>query len=356
MLREVDVGRKVVVMSETPSEVWGVVYRGTWELKPSSEPGTVVVDFPGASVIRHTRGQAALHENVIAMLETLAQLIPDPASTIDLHFVLAEMHGTWGDWERAGQEVDAAVIAQSSPSSLPRSARLSDLPHRVRGVSLPGDDHGYAALMDEVYERVAGNHIAKGLSCAQQGRTDAAEAEYERAMEVDPSSAAAHLHLANLWKEQGRAEEAIREYRRAAELRPDWATEEWFRRRLADACREAANVHLAIGIAHLQHAELDAACAEFEAAIELAPGLAGPHLRLADARMKQGRAREAIEGYGSALELQPDWGEEAWLHLRLANAYREAGLSEEATEEYRTVLVLNPDHAAAKRWLEELSP
>lgn len=74
---------------------------------------------------------------------------------------------------------------------------------------------GHAA----VTEAVKRNNV--GADFLQQNRLEEAIAEFQRAVEVDPSYIAAHFNLAYAYERAQRVEEAIAQYTRALQLEPD---------------------------------------------------------------------------------------------------------------------------------------
>jgi tetratricopeptide (TPR) repeat protein len=99
---------------------------------------------------------------------------------------------------------------------------------------------------------------------------------------------------------------------------------------------------------------LDAAAAQFEAALALAPEDAKLHAQLAVIRQRQGQTSQAIRHYEQALRFQPDelrwWAALGRLHLA-------AGNPERARFCYRQVLEGRPDPAlrdAVEQQLKDL--
>ncbi len=113
-----------------------------------------------------------------------------------------------------------------------------------------------------------------------------AESEFKRAIELNPSSAAAHSWYAHYLIAVGRSEEGVAEAKRALELDPfsqftrDWA--EW-------ACYLARRYDLAIE--------------QSRRSLEFSPGSAWAHYDLGQAYEQTGRSDEAIQEYLKAEEL-----------------------------------------------------
>jgi Flp pilus assembly protein TadD len=76
-------------------------------------------------------------------------------------------------------------------------------------------------------------------------------------------------------------------------------------------------------------------------AVELDPGLADAHFRLAELCAARGDYKSAVTGYEAAARLSPD---ESETHYRLAAAYRQAGQTESAAKELDTFKRLRESH------------
>ena len=146
----------------------------------------------------------------------------------------------------------------------------------------------------------ADGHNKLGLLLERQGNLARARAEYQRAIEADPSRQVAHFNLGNVLARLGEREPAERAYRQAIRLRPEFA----------DAHNNLADLLLAMGRRHLAHSaarravEIDgpriayyydtlgrtllalARCADAAEAFRSAVGHAGKHRDVAtDARL-----------------------------------------------------------------------
>ena len=75
--------------------------------------------------------------------------------------------------------------------------------------------HGHAA----VTEAVKRNNV--GADLLKQNRLEEAIAEFQRAVEVDPSYVAAHFNLAYAYERAQRLDEAIAQYKKALQLDPN---------------------------------------------------------------------------------------------------------------------------------------
>jgi tetratricopeptide (TPR) repeat protein len=105
-----------------------------------------------------------------------------------------------------------------------------------------------------------------------------------------------------------------------------------------------AGAHSTLAEALAQQGKLDAAIAEYRAAIRLDPGLRDAHLNLGNALMKQEKLDEAVAEYLTAVRLLPDV---AVAHYNLGNALMKLKKFDEAVAEYRTAIRLQPSYAEA---------
>ena len=80
---------------------------------------------------------------------------------------------------------------------------------------LIGVARGQEGPSDEAVER---NN--RGAALLQQGKLEQAVAEFQRAVEMAPASAAVQANLAFAYEQQGRTDEAIAAYRKVLELEP----------------------------------------------------------------------------------------------------------------------------------------
>jgi tetratricopeptide (TPR) repeat protein len=82
----------------------------------------------------------------------------------------------------------------------------------------------------------------------------------------------------------------------------------------------------------------------FERIIEKAPNAIGAYNELGNAYMRQGRYRDALVEYQTALKLKPDYAE---AYYNIGIAYSESEMYKEAIGAYRQVIKIKPDHVNA---------
>jgi tetratricopeptide (TPR) repeat protein len=169
-------------------------------------------------------------------------------------------------------------------------------------------------------------HNNLGNVLRAQGQRDQAIGRYREAIRLRPDCAEAHNNLGNVLREEGRLDEAIACYRRARELRPgsvdvltnlaaalanqgEFAAAEESARRaiaLAPGCAEA---HGSLGAALRCLGRLEAAEAAYREAIRLRPDCAEAHGNLGAVLADQGQEEklaEACAEFEAALRLAPE--------------------------------------------------
>ena len=170
----------------------------------------------------------------------------------------------------------------------------------------------------------------------RKGYVDKAIEEFQRAIAVDASHAAAHAGLATAYsrrydfdKDKAWLELARRNASHAVELNP-----------------QLAAARVARGHAELLGGNLDGARKELEQAVALDPANAAAHRWLGETAARSKDDRNAEAELRKALELQP---RDAELHNALGWFLYKSARYEQAAAEFRRVNTLAPDRAAAWR-------
>jgi serine/threonine protein kinase/tetratricopeptide (TPR) repeat protein len=138
----------------------------------------------------------------------------------------------------------------------------------------------------------------------------AAEAEFKRALELNPNYATGHFWYGELLTFFGRFEEAIREYKRALELDP-----------------VSLIINANLGWTYIMAQQFDQALAHLHKTLELDPNFAMTRLMLGLANLDKKNYREAIDEMKKARELS---GDALFAIESLGEAYAAAGKIEEA--------------------------
>jgi protein O-mannosyl-transferase len=149
-----------------------------------------------------------------------------------------------------------------------------------------------------------------------------------------PQSSRAHNNLAWVLQQQGKAVEANAQFARAVALQPDYVT-----------------AHYDWGVALLDQGRAAEAIIQLEAAVRLAPGHAAALVNLGNALMQVQRAAEAVACYEQVLRIEPG----ADVHYDLGVALAELGRRDEAVAHLRTALALAPDLPRAHYQLARLA-
>lgn len=168
-------------------------------------------------------------------------------------------------------------------------------------------------------------HLFLGKELADQGRDDAAIAEYRKAIELEPNYPIAHLNIGLLLAkpERGRYAEAIQHYREALRLKPD-----------------LHETHIAMGNALLATGDRTGAIGHYREAVKLRPRSADGHYNLANALFADGKAAEAVEHFESALQHKPDHPQ---ARKNYGTVLLQLGRRADAAAQYKTALRLRAD-------------
>jgi len=257
-------------------------------------------------------------------------------------FEWAYLHGValaaTGDVEGAAAALDQARALR--PSDVPVRIRLADL--RLEQGRVETAAALYRAALDLRPTSAAAHY---GLARSLAGRdADAAQTHYERAVDLAPGFAAAHFALAGIYRRQGaaaRAEAAIARYRQARGGQAPMDDP------LADrvaAARGGPFEDLAQGRQLLVEGQPAPAVELLTRAVAARPDLVQAHVNLIAAHAALGDAGRAEAAYQAAVALSPELPEAHYNHgvLRLGQ-----GRSAEAAAAFTRALEGNPSYAAA---------
>ena len=176
-------------------------------------------------------------------------------------------------------------------------------------------------------------HIKLGNAFNEQGRTEDAIAQYNKALRVKPNSARAYNNLGMVGLGQGKNEQAVGFLAEALRISPDYAD---------------AHVNMGIALASLDR--LEEALAHFSTALEIDPDNAEAHHNLAVAHILRGQFDLAAQHFARAVQANPlDVQARHGLAVALVNLKK----YEEAEAHLREVLRRQPDHAEAKQYLQQ---
>lgn len=162
-----------------------------------------------------------------------------------------------------------------------------------------------------------------GKTLARLGRPNEAIARFEAALKLNPAMPDAETELGMALAAVGRETDAVTHFRRALALDPHYA-----------------DAHNQLGIALARAGRAAAAATEFEAALATSPDRADLHNNLGNVLRMQGRLTDAIGQYQEAIQDDPDFTP---AHLSLGNAYRDSNRMADAVAQYEQALRINPN-------------
>jgi tetratricopeptide (TPR) repeat protein len=135
----------------------------------------------------------------------------------------------------------------------------------------------------------AAYHSGLGVTLCEQDRLDEGMAQFQKALDIDPTFAEAHYNLGNALACLRRFDEAIVQFRQALKIAPD-----------------DVKAYKNLATALQWRDKIDEAIARFERSVESEPGNVRAHGDLGNAMGARGRLAEAIAQYQIALKLAPD--------------------------------------------------
>jgi Flp pilus assembly protein TadD len=156
-------------------------------------------------------------------------------------------------------------------------------------------------------------HSDLGFVLARQGKVDDAQAEYAKALALDPDCPSAHFNLAVGAVQAGALGEAEAHYRKALPGRPGAATHNGLGYVLARQGRDAE------------------AIAEFRAAVAAEPTFTPAWNNLGEALARRGQLEEAAKAFGTSLAQRPT----AAAHDALGVVLERMGRTDEARQEFQ---------------------
>jgi Flp pilus assembly protein TadD len=170
-------------------------------------------------------------------------------------------------------------------------------------------------------EPTATIHSDLGFVLARQGEVDDAQAEYAKALALDPDCASAHFNVAVSAVQAGALDEAEAHYRKALRGRP------------------TAETHNSLGYVLARQGRDAEALVEFRAAIAAEPTFTPAWNNLGEALARQGQLEEAAKAYATSLAQRPTAG----AHNALGVVLRKMGRTDEAEREFEKGRALAAD-------------
>jgi tetratricopeptide (TPR) repeat protein len=176
-------------------------------------------------------------------------------------------------------------------------------------------------LLASVEAHAMANYFA-GNSLLNRGRVDEAVEHFQKALALQPESAAFHASLGYAYCQAGRVDESIIQFQKALEIQPD-----------------SAEVHNGLGFSLFQMGRVNEAITHFQRALAIDPDFAKAHNNLGYILFQMGRMNEAITHFQTALEINPNYAE---AHYDLGNCLLQIGRVDEAIVHYRKAIELQP--------------
>ena len=235
----------------------------------------------------------------------------DQAAAAELYRKACELFPTYGAAHYG------LAIAYRKLGRIQEAEEQANLHQRNNYIVPPLED----PLRDEfrALDMSAVTHLERGVQLEQVGRLDDAIAETEKALELDPSLAKAHLNLLILYAKTGKAQQAAEHYKALVSLDPDTfpdayynygillrnqgnfdEAEQAFRKTLALAPTNDA-AHDNLGYLLERRGKLEEAAAEYKKAIEANPSSREAHFKLGRILVNQQHYAEAIEQFQQTL-------------------------------------------------------
>ena len=176
----------------------------------------------------------------------------------------------------------------------------------------------------ELDPRLAAAHCYRGVQLQEAQRPDAALAGYDKAIELDPRFAEAYYNRGLLHQQAKRPVAAMADYDKAIELIPHFAEAYLNRAALLHASNQSeaalasydkaveldpgyADAFLSRAVVLMTLERWNEALASLDRAVALAPGSADAHCDRGEVLYQLMQPREAVASFDRALALKPDW-------------------------------------------------
>ena len=183
-------------------------------------------------------------------------------------------------------------------------------------------------------------HTCLGMVLKGTGEYEKAAAEFNTALDFEPTNDLSYRQLAEAYEKLGRSAEAERTYRRAIQLRPDY----W-------------GSYMMLGAYYYRVGRFDDAAAMFRQVVALAPDNYRAHSSLGAVFFKQDRIPEAIESFEKSIAIKPNYAAAS----NLGTLYFFEGDYQGAVRAFRQALAFNDGNyqvwqnlAASLEWAGEV--
>ncbi|MBN2121374.1 MAG: tetratricopeptide repeat protein [Candidatus Omnitrophica bacterium] len=203
---------------------------------------------------------------------------------------------------------------------------------------------GSRPRIKEYFEWVAFNHWKNGVAQAVKAEFEAAKAEFQEALKVDPFNESIEICLSivedaiegriseeaavQVFKSEGTwGNEAIEQLNQAIALMPDYE-----------------QLYISRGNIYVVGGKVEEAFSDFGKAFTINPDSFRAYLSRGLVYKMNGQLDEAISDYTNALRIEPVY---PIAYVNRANVYYEKGLFEEALFDYTKAIEIDPRHAGA---------
>ncbi len=203
--------------------------------------------------------------------------------------------------------------------------------HWDRGWRADAERHWFLALQYDPQNAFALSNL--GMDMLEQKQIPAAIVYLNDALRVRPNFSAPHLHLAQVYAAQGQRARAEAEFRRALEINP-----------------LSTNVRNEFGKFYLDEGRLPEAQVQFQASVESIPTEAA-WSGLAEIFSRQNAAAQAESAWKEVTRMNP-FASSA--HFALGKLYFSSGRFAEAEQEFRAGLLTDPNNADALAALRDI--
>jgi tetratricopeptide (TPR) repeat protein/S1-C subfamily serine protease len=185
------------------------------------------------------------------------------------------------------------------------------------------------AIYDLIIRKQPGSsaYNNRGNAKSDLGNKQAAIADYDRAIQLNPNHANAYSNRGNAKSDLGNKQAAIIDYGRAIQLNPNHA-----------------NAYINRGIAKSALGNKQAAIIDCDRAIQLNPNLAEAYISRGNAKSDLGNKQAAVADYDRAIQLNPNFTE---AYYNRGNAKSDLGNKQAAIIDYDRAIQLNPNDANA---------
>lgn len=170
-------------------------------------------------------------------------------------------------------------------------------------------------------------HNNLGNSLLQEGKPDAAIAQYQEVLRLDHKNAEACYNIGSALMQKGKMDDAIVQYRQTLQLDPNYS-----------------DAYINLGNALLQEGKAGDAMAQYLAALKIGPNDAKAHYNLGIVLFQQGKVDEAIAHFERAVQINPDYSD---AQNNLGSALAQEGRLDEAIAHFQDALRSNPQNAEA---------